>query len=345
MDMKNPKAKKNSLLADLYSQMRRVRTFEERVGELFVRGQSAGSMLHLSIGEESAAVGVCANMRDGDTFTTHHRGHGIFLARGADPNQMMAEIAGKESGYCGGKGGSMHIADMGLGHLGANAIVGGGIPAVVGAGLAARNKKQDAVSLAFFGDGATGQGILYESMNMAALWRLPVVFVCINNQYGMGTRIDQATANPNLHERALAFGLEAKTVDGLDVEDVADAASELIAGARQSKPAFLAIDCYRFFGHARKDKSPYRDDAEEAEGRKKDPVAVARDKLIANGFMSEAELDAIDAEIDKEMDATMDFAVAGDEPQMSAMFRDVYDPTQPEPEPVRARLERVLARE
>ncbi|MEL6922084.1 MAG: thiamine pyrophosphate-dependent dehydrogenase E1 component subunit alpha, partial [Pseudomonadota bacterium] len=202
MDAKNPGAKKNSLLADLYRDMRRVRTFEERVGELFVRGQSAGSMLHLSIGEESAAVGVCTNMRDGDTFTTHHRGHGIFLARGADPKQMMAEIAGKETGYCGGKGGSMHIADMGLGHLGANAIVGGGIPTVIGAGLAARNKKQDVVSVAFFGDGAMGQGILYESMNMAALWKLPVVFVCINNQYGMGTRIDQATANPNLHERA-----------------------------------------------------------------------------------------------------------------------------------------------
>lgn len=336
---------KNSTLPELYAEMRRVRSFEERVGELFVRGQSAGSMLHLSIGEESAAVGVCAAMETGDTFTTHHRGHGIFLARGADPNGMMAEIAGKESGYCRGKGGSMHIADMGLGHLGANAIVGGGIPAVVGAGLSARHQQSGAVSIAFFGDGATGQGILYESMNMAALWSLPVVFVCINNQYGMGTRIDQATANPRLHERAEAFGLAARTVDGLVVEDVAEAAAELIAGARAGKPAFLAVDCYRFYGHARKDKSPYRDAAEEEEGRQKDPVQQARDKLIASGQMAEGELDALDAKIAAEMDGAIDFAIAGEEPQMASMFRDVYDPSQPEPEPVRTRLDRVLAQE
>jgi pyruvate dehydrogenase E1 component alpha subunit len=333
---------KNTTLPQLYEDMCRVRTFEERVGELFVRGQSAGSMLHLSIGEESAAVGVCAQMRDGDTFTTHHRGHGIFLARGADPNRMMAEIAGKESGYCAGKGGSMHIADMGLGHLGANAIVGGGIPAVVGAGLSARHKTNGAISVAFFGDGATGQGILYESMNMAALWKLPVMFVCINNQYGMGTRIDQATANPNLHERAEAFGLAARTVDGLEVEDVADAAAALVDGARAGTPAFLSVDCYRFFGHARKDKSPYRDASEEEEGRKKDPVLRARDKLRETGLMSEADLDALDEKVAAEMDGSIEFAVAGKEPQMQSMFRDVYDPSQPEPEPVRTRLDRVL---
>ncbi|MFP7674656.1 thiamine pyrophosphate-dependent dehydrogenase E1 component subunit alpha [Marivita sp. S0852] len=336
---------KNTTLPQLYQDMRRVRTFEERVGELFVRGQSAGSMLHLSIGEESAAVGVCAGMRDGDTFTTHHRGHGIFLARGADPNRMMAEIAGKEEGYCHGKGGSMHIADMGLGHLGANAIVGGGIPAVVGAGLSARHQQSNAVSVAFFGDGATGQGILYESMNMAALWSLPVMFVCINNQYGMGTRIDQATANPNLHERAAAFGLAARTVDGLEVEDVVEAASDLMEGARAGQPAFLAVDCYRFFGHARKDKSPYRAEAEEDAGRQKDPVLKARDKLLSSGLMSKDEITALDDTIAKEMDAAIDYAVAGQEPQLPSMFRDVYAPSEPEPEPVQTRLDRVLAQE
>ena len=169
--------KSNSDLLGHYTQMRRVRTFEDRVGELYLRGESAGSMLHLSIGEESAAVGVSSAMREGDTFTTHHRGHGIFLARGADPNRMMSEIGGKDTGYCRGKGGSMHIADMGLGHLGANAIVGGGIPAVVGAALVAKHRKSGGVSIAFFGDGAMQQGILYESMNMAALWDLPAIFV------------------------------------------------------------------------------------------------------------------------------------------------------------------------
>jgi pyruvate dehydrogenase E1 component alpha subunit len=344
MARKKTAARANSRLLELYREMRRVRTFEERVGELFVRGQSAGSMLHLSIGEESAAVGVGAAMREGDTFTTHHRGHGIFLARGAHPDRMMAEIAGKETGYCGGKGGSMHIADMSLGHLGANAIVGGGIPAVVGAGLSARNKKSGAVSVAFFGDGATGQGILYESLNMAALWRLPCLFVCINNQYGMGTRIDRATANPNLHERAAAFGLSAQTVDGLAVEDVAAAAEAMVADARAGKPGFLAVDCYRFFGHARKDKSPYRAEDEEAVGRQKDPVAAARDKLIETGLAKAAALDALDTEIEREMDDAIAYAVAGGEPPMAAMFRDVYAPGEPEPEPVRARLDRVLAR-
>lgn len=335
----------NSQLYDYYAGMRRVRTFEERVGELFVRGHSAGSMLHLSIGEESAAIGVCSAMKPQDTFTTHHRGHGIFLARGAEPARMMAEIGGKEAGYCHGKGGSMHIADMSLGHLGANAIVGGGIPAVVGAGLSAKIKKTGGVSVAFFGDGAMQQGILYESMNMAALWDLPVLFVCINNQYGMGTRIDQATRNTNLHERAFAFGLEGRSVDGIDVEVVAEAARELMDQARAGKPAFLAVSCYRFYGHARKDKSPYRDPAEEEAGRLRDPVAHARAKLVSAGLVAEAQLDALDAEIAAEMDATIDFTVAQQEPPLASMFRDVYAPEEPEPEPLRTRLDRVLARE
>lgn len=346
--MNEPKAVQragaNSSLPELYRTMRRVRTFEERVGELFVRGQSAGSMLHLSIGEESAAAGVCAAMQGGDTFTTHHRGHGIFIARGADPKRMMAEIGGKEAGYCHGKGGSMHIADMSLGHLGANAIVGGGIPAVVGAGLAIRHHGTGGISAAFFGDGATGQGILYESMNMAALWSLPVIFVCINNQYGMGTRIDQATANPNLHERALAFGLAAESVDGLDVEGVAEAAARLVAGARAGRPAFLAISCYRFYGHARKDKSPYRDAQEEETGRQKDPVAFARARLLERGEAAEVDLDTLDAEIAAEMDATINFTIAQTEPPLASMFRDVYAPEEPEPEPVRTRIDRILAR-
>ncbi len=337
-------ANSNTGLIGLYRDMRRIRTFEERVGELFVRGQSAGSMLHLSIGEESAAVGVCSAMKDGDTFTTHHRGHGIFLARGGDPNRMMAEIAGKEAGYCRGKGGSMHIADMGLGHLGANAIVGGGIPSVVGAALAAKRKRTGAISVAFFGDGATGQGILYESMNMAALWGLPALFVCINNQYGMGTRIDRATSNTRLHERALAFGLNGVSVDGLDVREVQAAAQGLSDAARGGKPGFLAINCYRFFGHARKDKSPYRDPAEESAGRARDPLQRARDQLLQQGHASGA-LDEIDAGAAAEMDASIDFAVAAAPPPGDSMFRDVFAPGQPEPEPLRARIDRILARE
>lgn len=345
MHKKNAKPRQsNSALLTHYKEMRRIRTFEDRVGELYLRGESAGSMLHLSIGEESAAVGVSTAMQEGDTFTTHHRGHGIFLARGADPNRMMAEIGGKESGYCRGKGGSMHIADMTLGHLGANAIVGGGIPAVVGAALVAKRRKTGAVSIAFFGDGAMQQGILYESMNMAALWNLPAVFVCINNQWGMGTRIDQATKATALHDRARAFGLNGETVDGLDVRDVVEAATRIIDGARAGAPGFLAVECFRFYGHGRKDKSPYRSEAEEAEGRGKDPVLHARAALIAEG-MAEAELAALDEDVSAEMDASIDFALTSEAPDLSAMFRDVFAPGQPEPEPVRARIDRVLARE
>lgn len=338
-------AKSNTRLIDLFRDMRRIRTFEERVGELFVRGASAGSMLHLSIGEESAAVGVAGLMREGDTFTTHHRGHGIFLARGADPKRMMAEIAGREEGYCHGKGGSMHIADMGLGHLGANAIVGGGIPAVVGAGLASKREGKGAISVAFFGDGAMQQGILYESMNMAALWDLPVLFVCINNQYGMGTRIDQATRGHDLHQRAHAFGLAGETVDGRDVRDVQEVAARLIDGARSGRPGFLAVDCYRFFGHARMDKSPYRTEEDETTGRAKDPVAFARDALIETGEAEEAEIKSMEDEIAGEMDATIDFAVQGSEPPLTSMFRDVYGPDEETPEPVRTRIDRILARD
>ena len=334
----------NSDLFDLYRTMRRIRSFEERVGELFVRGLSAGSMLHLSIGEESAAAGVASAMRADDTFTTHHRGHGIFLARGADPNRMMAEIAGKESGYCAGKGGSMHIADMQLGHLGANAIVGGGIPAVVGAGLSARHFGRDSVSIAFFGDGAMQQGILYESMNMASLWDLPVMFVCINNQYGMGTRVDQATRNEAFDERARSFGLNAAMVDGNDVEDVAAAARDLVDEARAGRPGFLAISCYRFFGHARMDKSPYRAEEEELTGRQRDPVKRARIALIERGVRSDDDLAKLDDEIGAEMDQTIGFAEQATAPPLASMFKDVFAQGEPEPEPLRTRLERILAR-
>ncbi len=338
------KKQKDERLYDLYHMMRRIRTFEERVGELFIRGLSAGSMLHLSIGEESAAAGIGSLMHKGDRFTTHHRGHGIFLARKADPNRMMAEIAGKQQGYCRGKGGSMHIADMSLGHLGANAIVGGGIPAVIGAGLESKQRGEGDLAIAFFGDGAVQQGILYESMNLAALWDLPVIFVVINNQYGMGTHICQATKGLPLHKRAEALGLNGDTVDGLDIRDVIAAGGKIFDGARKGKPGFLVVDCYRFYGHARMDKSPYRSEEDEKAGRAKDPVIFARNTLIKQGYDG-LSLDKLDEDIEKEMDLAIEYAVNGTEPPLSSMFEDVYEPSQAEPEPVRERIERILATE
>jgi pyruvate dehydrogenase E1 component alpha subunit len=327
-----------------YRMMRRIRSFEERVGELFLKGGSAGSMLHLSIGEE-AVVGLTDAMRDGDSFTTHHRGHGVFLGRGADPNRMMAEIAGKEDGYCRGKGGSMHIADRALGHLGANAIVGGGISHVIGAGLTYRNRGTGQISVAFFGDGAMSQGILYESMNMAALWQLPVIFCCINNQYGMGTRVDRSAGSRDFPARAAAFGLNAARADGAEVETVHDAARAMVSVAREGRPGFLEIDAYRFFGHARMDKSPYRTPEEEAEGRQRDPLARARARLLAEGAAEAAELDRIDAAAGTEMDGALDHALAAPAPALSTMFQDVYAPGTPAPRPQADRLRAVLAEE
>ena len=315
----------NTLLPKLYKTMKRIRTFEERVSELFIKGESAGTMLHLSIGEELGPACVGTAMQENDTFTTHHRGHGIFVARGGDPNRMLAEIAGKKDGYCKGKGGSMHIADMTLGHLGANAIVGGGIPTVVGAAMSYKYLKQERVSVAFFGDGAMQQGILYESMSMAALWELPVVFCCINNQYGMGTKIDNAVGLKDFSSRAKSFGLETLHVNHLDAEKAFTDINDLIENTRSNKPSFIEVECYRFFGHARKDKSPYRTEQEEEENRQFDPVKHAKEKMLSESLLNADDIKKIDKTIDTEMDVSMNYAINSPLNDESEIFTDVYD--------------------
>ncbi len=327
----------------LFAAMQRIRCFEERVSEMFVRGATAGSMLHLSIGEEAVA-GICARMQPQDSFTTHHRGHGVHLARGADPKLMMAEIAGKAAGYCRGKGGSMHIASNAIGSLGANAIVGGGIPHSVGAAYAYRLRDAGRVSVAFFGDGALQQGLLYECMNMAALWKLPVLFACINNQYGMGTNIRDAAASSDFCGRASAFGLACAEAKGDDAGQTAAAAGELLEGARGGRPALLMLECYRFFGHARMDKSPYRDPAEEEEGRKRDPLAAAKRQLLEEGTAA-SKLDEVERETATEMDAALDFAAAAPDPQAGELWTDVYAPETIQPMPVGDRIRRALESE
>jgi pyruvate dehydrogenase E1 component alpha subunit len=277
-------------------------------------------------------------MREGDGFTTHHRGHGIFLARGADPKRMMAEIAGKSSGYCRGKGGSMHIADMGLGHLGANAIVGGGISHVVGAGLTYQMKHNGNAAVAFFGDGAMQQGILYESMNLSALWKLPVMFVCINNEYGMGTRLDRASATLEFEKRAETFGLCAAEVDGTDVFEVYNSSRNLLEDVRKGQPAFLKVNSYRFHGHARMDKSPYRDEAEELEGRKKDAIAFLREYITEQGWYQDSECDQLVEEVKHEMDEALKFAKQSSEPSSEEKYDDVFHPNSESPVSVESRI-------
>ena len=333
----------NTLLPELYSTMKRIRTFEERVSELFIKGETAGSMLHLSIGEELAATCVGRAMQEKDTFTTNHRGHGIFISKGGDPNRMMAEIAGKKDGYCKGKGGSMHIADMKLGHLGANAIVGGGIPIVIGAAMSYKYLKEERVSVAFFGDGAMQQGILYESMNMASLWKLPVVFCCINNQYGMGTKIDDAVGVKQFSKRAESFGLNTLHINDLDVENAYYKSKEIIDLARKKQPGFIEIECYRFFGHARMDKSPYRDDEEELEMRKKDPILYASSLMEKNNILDKTEIESIDRKISDEMDKAMDFAINSPINDKSEIFKDVYSEEDPAPISVDERINKILS--
>ena len=332
----------NTLLPKLYRTMKRIRTFEERVSELFIKGESAGTMLHLSIGEELGPTSVGAAMMENDTFTTHHRGHGIFVARGGDPNKMLAEIAGKKDGYCKGKGGSMHIADMQLGHLGANAIVGGGIPTVVGAGMSYKYLKEERVSVAFFGDGAMQQGILYESMNMASLWKLPVVFCCINNQYGMGTKIENAVGVKDFSKRAESFGLKTLHINDLDVENAYYKSKEIIDSARKFQPGFIEVECYRFYGHARMDKSPYRDEKEENEKRQLDPISFASNKMLKNNILDESEIKKIDDDIMTEMDNAMEFAINSPINDEKEIFRDVYSESDPLPISLDEKINKIL---
>jgi pyruvate dehydrogenase E1 component alpha subunit len=309
----------------LYRMMLRIREFEDRVAESYLRGLTAGSMFHLSVGEEGVGAGAGAALKEGDVFTTHHRGHGIFLARGADPGRMFAEVFGRREGYCAGKGGSMHIADAGLGHMGANAIVGANIPISLGGGFSMKYRATGGVSVAFFGDGALNQGVLYESMNMAALWKLPVVFLVVNNQYGMGTRIDRASACRKFVERAETFGVHGAEVDGMDVEAVFEASTAMYGFCRAGNgPGFLIAHCYRFYGHGRKDPSPYRDKAEEAEWKKKDPVVLQRARLLEAGLLDEKGAQRIEQEVVDEMDAAVKWASAAHMPEPGDLWTGVY---------------------
>jgi TPP-dependent pyruvate/acetoin dehydrogenase alpha subunit len=323
------KSKNSTLSSDLRLQlletMLRIREFEEATGEVFLRGLTAGSMLHLSVGEEAAVTGIGLAMKEGDYFTTHHRGHGIFIARGGRLDRMMAELLGRRDGYCRGKGGSMHIADIGVGHMGANAIVGANIPIALGGGFTSKYRNEGKVSVAFFGDGALNQGILYESMNMAALWDLPVMFAVINNQYGMGTRIDRASASLEFVKRAESFGVRGAEVDGMDVEKVYLVSSELLRHSREGHgPTFLMANAYRYYGHGRKDPSPYRDKSEEQEWRHRDPIQMLKQRLLDEAVISEDGFQELADRVNGEVEAAVEFAKASPLPEDADLYRDVF---------------------
>lgn len=311
-------------LEKLFYQMLLIRRFEEKVAELFMRGQIVG-MLHLYIGEEAVAVGVCSALKRSDYITSTHRGHGHCIGRGADVKLMMAELFGKSTGYCRGKGGSMHIADISLGNLGANGIVGGGITIAAGAALACQYKETDQVVVCFFGDGALNTGEIHESFNLAALWKLPVVFVCENNQYAISTSVKRACSIDDIAKRAEAYNMPGVNVDGMDVLAVRKEAETAVRRARAGDgPTFMVCHTYRFLGHSRSDPCPYRTKEEEAEWKARCPIKTFREKLIADGVITEEKIDRLEKEITRQIEDAVEFAKESPYPQAADLEKDIY---------------------
>jgi TPP-dependent pyruvate/acetoin dehydrogenase alpha subunit len=310
----------------MYEQMRRIRVFEHHVDDLY-RSRKMPGLAHLYIGEEAVAVGICEALRRDDYITSTHRGHGHCLAKGAELEPMFCELLGKEDGYCRGKGGSMHIADHVNGNLGANAIVGGSAGIATGAAFSAKARGTDQVAVCFFGEGALGQGVLYEVMNMAALWRLPVVYVCENNHYNEYTHYSETTAG-EIGARAGAFGIPVEQVDGQDVRAVHAAAAAVVARARRGDgPAFLVADTYRFLGHhvGDVDRSYYRGkDEEEHWKAERDPIALHARWLTERGIARPDELERIDETIAEEVAGSVERALAAPFPSPSEVAEDVY---------------------
>lgn len=309
-----------------YRQMVRIRLFEEQVNELYTRALMPG-LAHLYSGEEAVAVGICESLRIDDYITSTHRGHGHCLAKGASPDRMFAELLGKEAGYCRGKGGSMHIADPATGNLGANAIVGGSVGIATGAAFASKRLANGRVAVCFFGEGALGQGSLYEVMNLAQLWKLPVIYVCENNLYNEYTHFSETTAGTILG-RAAAFGIEGVIVDGQDVRAVNAIAEKFVARARAGQgPAFLQVDTYRYSGHHVGDinREYYRSKAEEQLWKtERDPIKLHGKWLIEQDYADAAELDRITGEVRAEMEAAVKFAVNSPYPSVDQVEQDVY---------------------
>lgn len=310
----------------MYRRMQMIRLFEEQVNELYTRALMPG-LAHLYAGEEAVAVGVCEALRVDDYITSTHRGHGHCVAKGASPDRMFAELLGKEAGYCKGKGGSMHIADPATGNLGANAIVGGSAGIATGAAFSAKHLKTGQVAVCFFGEGALGQGVLYEVMNLAALWKLPVIYVCENNLYTEYTHFSETTAGDIL-ARGAAFGVHSESVNGQDVRAVYEKAAKLVERARRGEgPAFLLCDTYRYTGHHVGDinREYYRSKQEEQEWKThRDPIKLLGDWLANQQLASAKDLQQIESEVRAEMESAVHFAVSAPYPSPEEAEQDVY---------------------
>jgi len=326
----NPKSKSEAVDVEhwlhTYEQMAKIREFEEKANELYMKAIMPG-LTHLYSGQEAVAVGVCEALTREDYITSTHRGHGHCLAKGASVDLMFAELLGKEAGYCRGKGGSMHIADPESGNLGANAIVGGSAGIATGAALSAKKRGTDQVAVCFFGEGALGQGLLYEVMNMASLWKLPIIYVCENNLYNEYTRYSEALAG-EVTARAKAFGIYTETIDGQDVQLVYETTKRLVERARRGEgPAFLECMTYRYYGHHVGDisRTYYRSKEEEQEWReKRDPLKILAERLVSKKLTDQSVLDQIQVDVKSEIEKGVQYGIDAPYPDVSEVNEDVY---------------------
>ena len=311
-------------LLHMYRTMLTIRAFEGHIRDLWKQDFISGTC-HTYVGEEAVAAGVCAALRPDDYLTSTHRGHGHCIAKGAELPRMMAELMGRDTGYCRGKGGSMHIADFAIGILGACGIVGGGVPMAVGAGLSAKLRGTDQVTVCFFGDGATNQGSWHEALNLAAIWKVPTVFVCENNGWGITMRIQRAVAIANLAERAAAYGMPGVVVDGMDPVAVYAAASAAVERARRGEgPSLIECKTYRFEGHWIGDDAPYRSKAEVQAWRAKDPIPALEARLTQMGVLRAEQAAGIQAAVEQALQAAIAFAQASPEPAPAQLFDGLY---------------------
>ncbi|WP_109479226.1 thiamine pyrophosphate-dependent dehydrogenase E1 component subunit alpha [Paraburkholderia sp. C35] len=312
------------MLRDALRKMILVRRFEESAEQAYMRGLIHGTM-HLSIGQEASAIGMTLLLNDDDYITSTHRGHGHCIGKGADPKRMFAEFFGKETGYCHGRGGSMHIADVSRGNLGANGIVGGGLPIAVGAALSIKRQKRDSVVVCFFGDGANNEGAFHESLNFASIWKLPVIFVCENNRYGMSMSVERSTAVGHIAQRAAAYDMPGVTVDGNRLCDVLEAAETAIARARAgSGPMLVECETYRLRGHSKSDRNRYRTREEIDAWGARDPIAIYEQQLLEHGLIDTATVEAMRKDVEAEIASGLEFAQDSPAPDIDDLTRDVY---------------------
>lgn len=309
---------------ELLTQMMQIRQFEDKIMELLAKNIAEGGS-HLYAGMEAVAVGAISVLNPDDYITSTHRGHGHAIAKDGDLKALMAEILGKKTGVCKGKGGSLHLADVSKGNLGANGIVAGSLGIATGAGLSITRRKTGQVVVCFFGDGATNNGIFFECLNMASLWKLPVVYLCENNLYGMSVSVKRASAVQDLTKKALAFDMKSDSVDGQDVLAVRDTVKKWVDFARNGQgPSFIVANTYRYYGHSRSDPRVYRTREEEKFWKERDPIKIFSNRMVAEGILTLEEIKLTEEEVIKSIEQAVDYAIKSPFPEPKELYTDLY---------------------